>query len=121
MENAMNETVLAKTPKILPWLAHKAGIDDRCAETLWHTALRHAARKHPPDTSDYWQAAMDKLLELIDAESRREDAASFGWRPWARSLANTWAVRMEILDGMALAPVRAWRIIGQGFSTLLPH
>ncbi|MBU1236800.1 MAG: hypothetical protein KJ634_12400 [Gammaproteobacteria bacterium] len=109
----MNEPTFAKAPKILPWLAHKAGIDDRRAETLWHAALRHAAHVHTPDAPDYWQTAMDRLLELINTESQRQDAASFGWRPWARSLANIWTVRMDVLDEIALAPIRAWRILGQ--------
>jgi hypothetical protein len=98
---------------ILPWLAHKAGIDDRRAETLWQAALRHAALTHPLGTSDYWQAAMDRLQELISAESRKEDAASFGWRPWARSLADIWTTRMDMLDIIGQAPIRAWRILGQ--------
>ncbi|MBI4984989.1 MAG: hypothetical protein HZC24_06515 [Rhodocyclales bacterium] len=117
----MNETTLAKAPKILPWLAHKAGIDDRRALTLWHAALRHAAHAHAPETSDYWQAAMDRLLELIAAESQRADVESFGWRPWARSLADVWTVRMDIFDEIALAPIRAWRILGQNLRQPLIH
>ena len=117
----MNESILAKAPKILPWLAHKAGIDDRRALMLWHAALRHAATAHAPDTSDYWQSAMDRLLELIAAESQRQDAASFGWRPWARNLADVWTLRMDIFDEIALAPIRAWRIIGQKFQSPLMH
>ena len=109
----MNELPLAKAPKILPWLAHKAGIDNRRAETLWHAALRHAAHCHAENTSEYWQAAMDRLVELIASESKREDVASFGWRPWARNLADIWTLRMDILDEITLAPIRAWRILGQ--------
>lgn len=115
----MNEPTLAKAPMILPWLAHKAGIDDRRAETLWHAALRHAALAHPANTSGYWQAAMERLQQLIAAESRKEDLASFGWRPWARSLADAWTVRMDVLDEIAQAPIRAWRILGQ--HTTLMH
>jgi len=117
----MNELTHLRAPKILPWLAHKAGVDDRRAEILWHAALRHAAYTHAPDTSAYWQAAMDRLLELIAAESRREDAASFGWRPWARGLADVWAVRMDVFDEIALTPIRTWRILGQGAYTPLIH
>jgi hypothetical protein len=117
----MNEPTFAKAPKILPWLAHKAGIDDRRAETLWHAALRHAAHTHAANTSEYWQAAMDHLVELIAAESQRQDAASFGWRPWARSLSDVWSLRMEVFDEVAQAPIRAWRILGQNFHTPLPH
>ena len=115
----MNEPILAKAPKILPWLAHEAGIDDRRALTLWHAALRHAATARAPGTSDYWQAATDELLELIAAESQHQDAASFGWRPWARNLAEVWVVRMDIFDEIALAPIRAWRIIGRNFHSPL--
>jgi hypothetical protein len=121
MENAMTESPLAKAPKILPWLAHKAGIDDRRALTLWHAALRHAAQTHAPNSSGYWQAAMDRLLELIAAESQREDAASFGWRPWARSVANVWSVRMDVFDEIAQAPIRTLRILGQHSQTPLIH
>ena len=117
----MNESPLAKAPKILPWLAQKAGIDDRRAETLWHAALRQAAHRHAANTSEYWQAAMAHLMELIATESQREDAASFGWRPWARSLADVWSVRMDVLDEIALAPVRTWRILGQNFHSSLTH
>jgi len=101
-------------PKILPWLAHKAGISERRAEMLWQRALRHAdhvAGKVP--SSAYWQAAMEHLHESIAAESRREDLASFGWRPWSRNLAQVCATRREVLDEIALAPVRVWRILGQ--------
>jgi hypothetical protein len=64
---------------------------------------------------------MDRLQELIAADSRREDAASFGWRPWARNLADIWAVRMDVFDEIGLAPVRTWRILGQQFHTPLIH
>ena len=106
----MNELTHPRAPKILPWLAHKAGVDDRRALALWHTALRQAARTHAPDTSAYWQSAVDRLEELLANESRREDIASFGWRPWARDLACSLAVRLEILDEFALGPLRATRI-----------
>jgi hypothetical protein len=109
----MNEPTLAKAPMILPWLAHKAGIDDRRAETLWHAALRHAAHAHAENAPEYWQAAMARLQDLIEAESRKEDVASFGWRPWARSIADAWTVRMDVLDQIAQAPIRVWRILGQ--------
>ena len=82
----MNDIPLPMRPMILPWLAHKAGIGERRAETLWHgRPQRHAATRHglKAETPAYWKAAMDRLLELIAAESLREDAASFGWRPLA--------------------------------------
>lgn len=104
-------------PKILPWLAHKAGIGEQRAEMLWQAALRHADRvAGRAPTSAYWQVAMDHLHELIAAESQREDVASFGWRPWSRSLAQAWSTRLEVLDEIALARIRTWRILGQQVS-----
>jgi hypothetical protein len=99
-----------RTPKILPWLAHKAGISLSRAETLWHTARCHAETlTGEADTPAYWQAAMDHLLELVAAESLREDAAAFGWRQWTRHYKRAWAVPLGILDALTLNSVRGWR------------
>lgn len=100
------------TPKILPWLAHKAGITDRRAEVLWHAAQRHAMHvtgEH--DTPEYWRVAMDRLLELVAAESLREDAASFGWRRWARQQSRMIQAFLSILDALTLNNVRGWRTL----------
>jgi hypothetical protein len=64
---------------------------------------------------------MDRLLELIAAESQRADIESFGWRPWARNLADIWAVRLDVFDEIGLAPIRALRILGQQPLTPLIH
>lgn len=102
----------SKTPKLLPWLAKKAGIGDRRAITLWLESERWAARRAAADSSAYYKLAVDRLLELVAAESLREDAASFGWRPWARAQARFWAVSMQVAQqGSALA-ARGWRLIG---------
>lgn len=97
-------------PKILPWLAHKAGIPLHRAEILWHAALRHADHTTgETDTAAYWAAAMDRLLELVAAESLREDAASFGWRRWARLHASLWQAPLAVLDALTLNSQRGWR------------
>jgi len=97
-------------PKILPWLAHKAGITERRAEILWHAACRHAAHATgETETPAYWQAAMDRLLELVAAERLREDAASFGWRRWARANENFWRAPLAVLDALTLNSQRGWR------------
>jgi hypothetical protein len=54
-----------------------------------------AARRAATGSADYFKLAVDRLLELVAAESLREDAASFGWRPWARAQARFWAVSMQ--------------------------
>lgn len=98
------------TPKILPWLAHKAGIAERRAEILWHAACRHAAHAtNETDTPAYWAAAMDRLLELVAAERLREDAASFGWRRWARMNAHLWQASLAVFDALMLGSQRGWR------------
>lgn len=104
----------AYTPKILPWLARKAGISDRRAEALWRAAMRHAdARCQEGPSPAYWRIAMDRLTELIAAEALREDAASFGWRAWARAQARFCAAPVAAYDSVTLAVTRAWRVLGQ--------
>lgn len=98
------------TPKILPWLAHKADIPFRRAEILWHAACRHAAHvTGETETPAYWQVAMDRLLELVAAERLREDAASFGFRRWARMNAQFWQATLAVLDVLTLGSQRGWR------------
>lgn len=98
------------SPKILPWLARKAGISRQRAEVLWHAALRHAAHAcGETETPAYWAAAMDRLLELVAAESLREDAASFGWRRWSRLNRDLWQAPLAILDALTLNNQRGWR------------
>jgi hypothetical protein len=102
----------AKTPKLLPWLAKKAGISEHRAAALWHDAERWAAHRAAPGSSDYFKLAVDRLLELMAAESLREDAASFGWRPWARAQARMWAVSMQVAQQTSALTARGWRLIG---------
>lgn len=60
-----------KTPKMLPWLARKAGISDSRAEALWAEAIVCATERTGwVGTSEYWKAAVDRLIELIELESQ---------------------------------------------------
>jgi hypothetical protein len=98
-------------PKILPWLAQKAGISLRRAEILWQAAQRHATHATgESETPAYWQAAMDRLLELVAAESLREDAASFGWRRWSRINRQAWQAPLTILDAWSVNVARSWHL-----------
>src|SRR5512143_482970 len=55
--------------KMLPWLAHKAGISDERAEELWAEAVRHATdQTGATGGSEHSQAAIDRLHELIEDE-----------------------------------------------------
>lgn len=101
-----------KTPKLLPWLAKRADISEHRAAALWHDSERWAACRAAPGSSTYFKLAVDRLLKLIAAESLREDAASFGWRPWARTQARLWAVSMQVAHQGAALTARGWRLVG---------
>lgn len=100
------------TPKILPWLAKKAGISESRATALWHEAEHWAAHRATPGSSRYFKLAVDRLLELALAESLRADAASFGWRPWARAQARGWALAMQAAQEGSALTARCWRLFG---------
>ena len=98
------------TPKMLPWLAHKAGISFERAEMLWRAACRLAKQTTgESETPAYWAAAVDRLLELVAAERLQEDAASFGWRNFARRQAALWRAFLAPLDAFSLSLQRQWR------------
>jgi hypothetical protein len=105
-----------KTPKLLPWLAKKAGISDVRAATLWHDAERWAARQATHGSATYFKLAVDRLMELVAAESLRQDAASFGWRRWARTQARFWAVSMQAMHEASALNTRAWRLLNSATS-----
>lgn len=50
-------------PKILPWVARKAGVRDDKAEVLWIEALRDASDNKgvAPESSEYWELAVNHL------------------------------------------------------------
>ena len=58
-----------KTPKLLPWYARKAGVSIERAETLWRKAVREAtAETGWVGNAEYWGAAMDHLVRLLEEE-----------------------------------------------------
>jgi hypothetical protein len=61
---------MTKTPKILPWIARRAGISDERAEALWRKAAGQAARQASGiGSADYYRAAIECLHELAARES----------------------------------------------------
>lgn len=59
-----------KTPKMLPWLAKSAGLPIARVEELWTDAIRHATIETGwVETPAYWKSAVDRLLELLEAEA----------------------------------------------------
>lgn len=97
-------------PKLLPWLARKAGVDERRAQALWREAGRQAAAREKRATSAGHAAAMERFLELLATETQRADA--FGLRIWLRLQASLWRTPAAIFDAAALNAARHWRLIG---------
>lgn len=59
-----------KSPMILPWIAHRAGISEERAEELWRKALCYATEQTGwVGTSEYWEAAEKRLLTLVERET----------------------------------------------------
>lgn len=72
---------MMKTPKILPWLARRAGVSDGRAELLWRVAcLQAAALTGEHDSPRYWEAAQRRLQDLL-AYERWRNHPPIAW-PW---------------------------------------
>ena len=102
--------MITKPPKILPWLAKKASIGEARATSLWRVACRYATHRAAPNTSPFFALALNRLLELIAAESLREDATSMGWRPWVRAQNRLWNASLEALEKSSVTANRSWRL-----------
>lgn len=58
-----------KTPKVLPWLARKAGLTNEYVELLWNSALRHASLRQPQLAANQRMAvAMQELMARLGRE-----------------------------------------------------
>ena len=59
-----------KAPKILPWIAKKAGISEELALKLWRRAAGEAEQlTGKANGSEYWGLAVERFLELAEDES----------------------------------------------------
>jgi hypothetical protein len=57
-------------PKILPWIARKAGIEDELALSLWRRAASESANLYGcADSADYYAEAMSRFIDLVEEES----------------------------------------------------
>ena len=103
-------------PKLLPWLARKAGISDAQAASLWREAEKVAARQAEHGTSEYYRLAVDELLQRIVKASLVADAASFGWRPWARGQTRLWRTAMLAMHELSGFSAGAWQVLDGALS-----
>lgn len=59
-----------KAPKILPWIARKAGISEALALKLWRRAAGEAEQlTGKAEGSEYWGLAVERFLDLAEAEA----------------------------------------------------
>ena len=62
--NSMN------APKILPWIARKAGISDELALKLWRRALSEAEYlTGKAEGSEYWGLTIERFLSIVEDEA----------------------------------------------------
>lgn len=76
-----------KAPKILPWIARKAGLSDELALKLWRRAAGEAEMATGNiDTADYYRLAVERFINFVEAESgmpiRHEELSSPCYWVW---------------------------------------
>ncbi len=65
-----------KAPKILPWVAKKAGISETLALKLWRRAAGEAQLlTGKQEGSEYWGLAVERFLDLAEEESTQRSAS----------------------------------------------
>ncbi len=100
-----------RSPKLLPWLARKAGIRPERAEVLWQRACREAARQAPEGSSAYFKHAVDSLIAAVAEETLRADAASLGWRPLLRAQQRLWGATLQLWEMAGVLSSRGLRAV----------
>lgn len=57
-------------PKILPWMARRAGIDDEQALRLWQRAAAESEKSHGcGDGANYHAEAMNRFINSLSAQA----------------------------------------------------
>ena len=57
-------------PKILPWMARRAGIDDEQALRLWQRAAAESEESHGcRDSASYHAEAMNRFIDSLSAQA----------------------------------------------------
>ena len=66
-----------KAPKILPWIARKAGITDELALKLWRRAISEAEYlTGQAEGSEYWNLAIERARLAILPDAKRSGGES---------------------------------------------
>ncbi len=88
-------------PKILPWIARKAGISDELALKLWRRAVSEAEYlTGQTEGAEYWGLAVERFLDIVEDEA--QSSISNPLQP-APQLSWMWRhqTRMSLLSLMA--------------------
>jgi hypothetical protein len=112
MKNSMN------APKILPWIARKAGISDELALKLWRRAVSEAEYLTGCcEGSEYWGLAVERFLIIVEDEVGRSPEYSLSPAP---RLSWMWhhQSRMSLLSLMAAQ--NAYRFWQNAWDNLYP-
>lgn len=97
-----------KAPKLLPWYARKAGVPIDRANTLWRKAVREAtAQTGWVGNSEYWGAAMDSFLVLLEAE--KDTLCTPCVTPFVRSQNRMWRLPLIAMEDMFCAMSASWQ------------
>ncbi|MBK8524233.1 MAG: hypothetical protein IPL58_08945 [Betaproteobacteria bacterium] len=78
-----------KAPKLLPWIAKRAGVHEAVALKLWRRATGEAAMivgNH--DSSDFFRLSIERFISLVETEAGRcpltGSNVTWMWRHQAR-------------------------------------
>lgn len=97
-----------KTPKLLPWYARKAGVSEERAAVLWRKAVREAtAETGWVGNAEYWGAAMDHFLVLLEAE--RDTLCAPRVTPLVRSQNRMWRLPLLAMEDVFTAISAIWQ------------
>lgn len=74
---------MTKCPKLLPWLARRAGISMELAEKLWRRAASDAAElTGSSEGPEFSRFAIEALIDLIEDECCRENVEAAPRSDW---------------------------------------
>ncbi len=103
-----------RPPKILPWMARKAQVSNAHALMLWRQAVSEVSLRAVPGSERFHALALDRLLELMAAESLKKPvprhALNFGFRAQAR----LWEASMSYWDyweQLNQQTMRRWQLL----------
>lgn len=66
----LNRKVAMNAPKILPWMARRAGIDDQHALRLWQRAVAESEKSQGcKDGANYHAEVMTRFIDAISASA----------------------------------------------------